>query len=279
MSLILNKTNEKISLSHLAIGVYDAVFSVASSVRSNPITTVGLLGVNIGASLIGQAASIRTGGLIQLNNIVPQPMRDVFRKMGRGVGKVNRGVGGLIAGILRVNNNAFFKGVIAAPIVEEIVFRLPLLIASLKIDSLSSEFITSPILENVLDLTGGQALKVALAVILSIGFTYAHDSNPVPARAAGIFASGLTLSHLTLRPTGGLGNAMVAHAIHNLVPTLMGYDIGSGITPHSIEEDSQTEEKKIKTKDKAASSFLESLTLSQKTSPNKMQKSHSRSRK
>jgi len=127
--------------------------------------------------------------------------------------------------------------------VEEVVCRLPLLVASWQIDALSSEYITSPLLEGVIDLTGGQTLKIALAVILSIEFTYGHGSNLDPSRAAGAFASGLALSHLTLRPNGGLENAIVAHAINNLVSRLLGLEIGNGMTLNDTQEDSEPEEK------------------------------------
>lgn len=66
-------------------------------------------------------------------------------------------------------------------------------------------------------MTGGRAIKVALVAIISIGFTYAHNENPTAGRAFSLFSISMILSDLALQPTGGLANAMVAHAINNLV--------------------------------------------------------------
>lgn len=236
MSSLFNGVYERIASSSLATKLYNEVSSVASSVSSNPITTVGLLGVNFGASALGQITSIITGGYVQLNNFVPQPVRDRLRGLGNRVGAVNVKVASQISRALRINQK-FVQGVIVAPIFEELVFRLPLLLASWEIDDLNSEFFSLPLFEGVMDVTGAQITKVALATFLSIAFAYAHGNNLAPRRAAGLFAGGLVLSHLTLRQDGGLGNAMIAHMIHNLPLTLMGAEAGSGILPSHSEEE------------------------------------------
>ena len=229
-------------ISSLVATLYDGASSLASSVRSNPLTTVGLLGVNVGANLLGEAASAITHGVVQLNTFVPRPVRDLLRGVGECLGAVNQELGEALAAVLRVDAR-ILQGVVAAPIVEELAFRLPLLLASWRIDTFTSEFFTSPLVEGVIGLTGGQASVIALAILLSVAFTYAHDNNPTAGRAASLFAGGLALSHLTLRPTGGLGNAMIAHGIHNLVPTLMGAEIGTGILPRQ-EADKPKSDKK-----------------------------------
>ena len=205
--------------------ISDGISSVLSSVTSNPITTIiGPLISNIEVGKVGQAAASLTGGVVQLNNIVPQPVRSALRvNLGRPIGRLNGLASGMIAGALRVNDNEIIRSVIAAPVVEELIYRLPLLMASKSIDLLTSEFITSPLLEGVIDMTGGTAVKVGLAAITSIAFTYLHGKNPSPGRALGLFTGSMTLSHLTLRPTGGLANSMVAHAIHNLLITAKNY--------------------------------------------------------
>ncbi len=113
---------------------------------------------------------------------------------------------------------------IVAPIVEEFVMRLPLLMCSWAIDSLAPEFLFSvqaltptffhPILpESVL---AAEVAKLALAVLSSIGFVYIHEDTPDPGLAADLFVGGLALSHLAIRPEGGLGVAIIAHMLHNI---------------------------------------------------------------
>lgn len=183
--------------------------------------TVGLPFVTLFGALSGMAASALTRERVQLNNIVPESIRSALDKRGRKIGGAIGSIS-LVAGrTLGVNSNVISQ-LLVSPIVEELVFRLPLLIASQGIDLLSSDFIHSPLLESASDLTGGQALKVALAVILSIGFTYSHSKDPTAGRAAAVFTTGLGLSHLALQNPGGLGNAMIAHSIENLIPVLTG---------------------------------------------------------
>lgn len=223
MSGILSQTYDVITSSSLATSLYDGASSFASGVEVDLITAAGFFGLNICATLFGATVSALTGGRVHLNHFVPQSIRDFLQDTGGIISDLNQGVRRLITKVLKVNNSAFLSVAIVAPIIEEAIFRFPLLLASLAIDAVSSEFTTFPLLKGAIEL-GGEALKVALAMVLSIGFTYAHESNPEPGRVASLFVSGLALSYLTLQPTGGLRKAMAVHAIHNLVPNLLELD-------------------------------------------------------
>jgi len=86
MSTILGKYTIR-NTGDFFIKGYDLVSSVASSVRDNPITTFGLLGINLGASYVGGTISRLTGRRIELNNAIPRSVRNFFHKIGRGIGK------------------------------------------------------------------------------------------------------------------------------------------------------------------------------------------------
>ena len=136
------------------------------------------------------------------------------------------------------------RHIVIAPIVEELVFRFPLLLASWAIEHFTSEFFCSPILQGLVGITGAQATMVVLSTLSSITFTYAHDNDPPTDRATALFVGGLTLSRLTLRPDGGLGNAMVAHMIHNFTAYFLGLEIGKGILSKDPEKEIEPAEKK-----------------------------------
>jgi len=205
-----------------AKALYDGVTSIPSSIRSNPKMTVGLPVITLAGAISGMAASALTGGRAQLNNIVPEALRSALesggQKIGWTIGSISH-IAGRITGIDR----RVISQLVVTPIVEELVFRLPLVIASQGIDLLSSDFIHSPLFESVSDLTGGQAIKVALAVISAIGFTYAHHKDPSAGRSAAVFSSALGLTHIAHQGPGGVGNAMIAHSIENIIPVLTGY--------------------------------------------------------
>ncbi len=131
--------------------------------------------------------------------------------------------------------------VFTGPIFEELVFRLPLLLASWKIGDMTSEFFCSPILEGIIDVTGAQATMVTLAILSSVAFTYGHDNKPSPDRAAGILGVGLTLSYLTLSKDGGLETAIAAHIIHNFASHCCGMQkIEKGIPSKDPEKEDQS---------------------------------------
>jgi len=205
-----------------AKALYDGVTAIPSSIRSNPKMTVGLPVITLAGAISGMAASALTGGRAQLNNIVPESIRNALDSGGRKIGWTIGSISHTAARITGIDRRVISQ-LVVTPIVEELVFRLPLVIASQGIDLLSSDFIHSPLLESVSDVTGGQALKVALAVISAIGFTYAHHKDPSAGRAAAVFATALGLTHIASQNPGGIGNAMIAHSIENIIPTLTGY--------------------------------------------------------
>ncbi len=238
MNSLSNCAYRMIDSSSLEEALHNRISSLVAYISSNPITTVitiGLLGINLGGAALGKATSRVTKEYVVLNNFVPQFIRNVLRNFGRAVA---RGMG-QISNVFGVNQ-MLIRPIVIVPVIEELVFRFPLLLASWKINDLTSEFFCLPILEGITDITGAQATMVVLSILSSIAFTYGHDNNPLPDRATGLFAGGLALSHLTLRPSGGLGNAIVAHMIHNLTAYFCGIlEIGNGIL--SMRPDSQIE--------------------------------------
>ena len=201
--------------SFLGTIVYNGASSVVSCISSNPITTVGLLGIGWTAGVFGQVISISTKKYVQLNNFVPMSFRNGLRRCGENLADYNECITDLVLKVLPIRKD-FFQKIITSPVLEEFEFRLPFLLACWKIDSLHSEFLSSPLFEGVVDTTSTQVIKVALAVLSSIAFTYAHDDNPGVIRASEFFAGGLALAYLTLHSDGGLLCAIIAHMIHNL---------------------------------------------------------------
>lgn len=207
--------------------LYEGVKSAASYIMESAapiarseglINLVSILAIDeiytIGA-YIGRKSAASTNGALQLNSFVPLSVRHSLRKGGRRyIGGMIRRVSAAVSKITGLNLGAC-KAYIGAPVTEELMFRLPVLIAAWAIDHYSDEALQAPISE-VINLTGADLLKGLAAVISSVGFTYVHEHTPTPERAAGVFTSGLALSAMTLRSElQGLGIAIISHAIHN----------------------------------------------------------------
>jgi membrane protease YdiL (CAAX protease family) len=199
MSAFLNQTEAISELSCLNSTAYE---TVSSSNRSITISTMALIMIRSVVSCIGERAEL-TGYRTQLSRFIPLPIRQ----------NIENAYAALIRPILEPVNqridNVPMQDVVAstliAPIVEEVMFRLPLLIASVVI---------SAILEK------GTVLIILLSVILSIMFTYAHGASLSLGREASLLAAGLFLSYLVLEQEGGLGHAILTHAFHNLFASL-----------------------------------------------------------
>ncbi|MCB1107902.1 MAG: CPBP family intramembrane metalloprotease [Chlamydiia bacterium] len=170
----------------------------------------------VGAS--ASTASALTNGRLQLDNFISKDFRAFCNDFAyTAVGSINDLVSGSIAKVLGIKNNMFLKSVIGAPIAEEIVYRLSLLMIAKGLDSLMPIFMKAPFL---LGATGGDLLKTATAVFFSISFTYAHGESLNPGRAATLFYGGMVLSYRTLI-TGGLTSPIITHALHNLPNGIM----------------------------------------------------------
>ena len=214
MSSIINRAYEGISSSYLATKLYEH-----GSQITNTVTTLGLSGINLGAVAVGDSVAALTGGYVQLNNLFPLSLRNQIYNATEGIGNLTDASAAFISANTGIDEN-FVGDVITAPIVEELAFRLPLLVTSSGVDYIASEFFSSSVLEDATGVSGAQVTKVALAALVSIAFTYFHNSNPPPGRASGIFASSMALSYQTLNNqswyVAGLGNSIVSHMIHNL---------------------------------------------------------------
>ncbi len=211
MSAILSYASNTSILSYLG--------SVGSSIQSNPIPTFANFFIYMIAEHCAGALSALTGGYFQLNRLISQPTRKALRMMGSLVGNISSSLQrGISRGLGISSTKAIpIRIIVVTPVVEELIYRLPLIMTSLKIDAMPFEFISTPILKGVVNLTGGQVLKIALSIIISIGFTYGHHENPSPEQAAGLFVASLVHSYLALQHLGGLGNAIITHAFHNLL--------------------------------------------------------------
>jgi hypothetical protein len=211
---------------------------------------------------VGFTASWVTREYVQLNNFVPESMRKLFRAFGLAIGRINDGVDIRISEKLRPRkefetyreHNEGFKNVknfigtvITGPIFEELVFRVPLVLASWTIDKIAQEFFHLPVLKGVFDgITGELATKGFLATVSSVIFTYVHDDKPAPHRAAGVFGVGLTLSYLAMSSDKGLIYAIVAHMLHNFISLSCGMQkISTGILsndPEKVEKISESDQ-------------------------------------
>ena len=250
MSNLLNEAYEGITSNYLATKIYDGYLEVeeitssvtesinsaiVESITSNTITTCFPTVISSGAGLIGHTTAVFTRGYVQLNTLVSQPIRNQFRRLGIKVAAVNDKIATLILKISGINQE-LASGLIAAPIVEELVFRLPLLMVSGEDD----------VSVGVTDSTETQITKIALSVFSSIAFTYAHNANPDPGRAAGLFAGSMTMCYQALSHQskfGGLINSVLTHMIHNSTLELLGIKSGKGISSHQPSEKEQKETK------------------------------------
>lgn len=243
MSWLINSVYNAVTSNYLVDALHNKISSLVSNVSAKPtimvtpVATVGLLGINLASMAIGEATSQVTRGYVQLNNFVPKSIRDFLRKVGVKIVHYNDKVDNQISTLLGVDKD-LLGVVITGPIFEELLFRLPLLLASWQISDFTSEFFCSSILEGIIDITGAQATMAVLAILSSVAFIYVHDNKPSPDRAAGVFGVGLTLSYLALSKDGGLGNAIVAHMIHNFTGHCCGNQkIAKRIPPKDPEQE------------------------------------------
>jgi membrane protease YdiL (CAAX protease family) len=250
MSGLFNSIYNAVVSNLLVDALYNKTSSLVSNVIANPtaivtpVATVGLLRINLAAMALGEATSLVTRGYVQLNNFVPQSMRNFLRWIGDKIARVNDEADNRISEFLRVGKEwkKWIGFVITGPIIEELLFRLPLLLASWKIRDMTSEFFCSPIFsKRIISVTGAQATMAALAIPCSVAFTYVHDDEPTPERAAGVLGVGLTLSYITMSEDGGLTNAIAAHMIHNFASLRCGMQkIEKGILPKNPEKEYQS---------------------------------------
>lgn len=231
MSLILNTLHEALNPSTWITRLYDTVSSVGSHAQSHPVITVGitsLVVINMTAFVAGRSIARWSRNTLTLNNLTPISVRQLARAFGHIVGLCTTTLERLIPSSIYRD---FFSTVVIAPAVEEMIFRLPILLVASNIDSSSATFIHMPLASGIIDITGGHLLKALAASVSSIGFTYAHQDNPSPGRAAGTYVTGLALSTIVLHPEGGLEYAIVAHSLHNLIARTLGLQIDVGIFP------------------------------------------------
>ena len=199
---IVNNIYKNVGL--IANSLYDGVSSfyekTSTIVKServiNTASILCLSEVNSLASYTGRKIAEYTNGYIQLNNFVPQSVRNGLRSLGKKIIVPCIKKLGLITSNILGLANSLARNIIGAPIVEELMFRLPLFLLACGIDAN-----TGGILEDLLlySINGADVLKGLAAVIFSVAFTYSHSNNPTPARATGLFIGGLALSAITLR--------------------------------------------------------------------------------
>ncbi len=178
------------------------------SISNNKISSLGLLIINSLGEFLGAAISARTRGVVQLDRMVPESFREFSRSIGERVANVSAGLARRISSVTPFSQSAVSK-VFTAPIVEELAYRLPLAEAGHYLDHLVEK--------QAICQTTALVTKVALTIIISLAFTYAHGKNLAPGRSAGVFAIStvLCMQALNGQGTGGVSNAILSHIVHN----------------------------------------------------------------
>ena len=123
-------------LSNTASALYNGIISIPSSIASNPKMTFSPLIAGAIGALSGAAASALTGGRVQLNKLIPETIRDNISMIGHKIGFLIANISVLAANTLKIHPKTLSQ-LVVTPVIEELIFRLPLLIACSGIDSLS----------------------------------------------------------------------------------------------------------------------------------------------
>ncbi|MBF5060184.1 CPBP family intramembrane glutamic endopeptidase [Candidatus Neptunochlamydia vexilliferae] len=175
-------------------------------------------GVEIGG-VLNREVSFQTDGKFEIDTFVPEKARVCIRK----VGIVTTNLA------LEFLGRMFFKDVakrrlaiecIFAPIVEELVFRFPVLILDQGLNAIDSKYsrvLAKPLFSK---LSRADTIRIAAVIASAIFFTYAHGSCLQPERCGRLFMGGLILNAIALhserlKSRSGLAAAIFAHAFLN----------------------------------------------------------------
>ena len=212
-----------------------SLYQGASSLLGNtPVRTAGtVIACAIGqryiysiGEWIGEKASALTGGRVTLSHLVPEAIKSPCREVGdfllmKVIAPASDYVPSLEVVTKKIPNSMYFPvflTVVACPMVEELVYRLPLSLAFSQIDNMDC---LAPALLSVGDLTlsRGALVKSVATVFSSVAFTYGHErSSGVwphnPGRAAALLSSGI--GYALIATQVDLPTAFLVHAIYNM---------------------------------------------------------------
>lgn len=211
--------------------VYEGVSAVATSslVKAGGKVigcAIGQQAVNSMGVWLGQKGSSLTGGRLTVSNLVPETVKAPFRNLGDFLlMKVTAPLSDKIhipqwitRHIPYNDYNPASHSVIACPMVEELVFRLPLVVIFSQIDN--TEMLNSALFTvGDMGCTAGDVAKLATVLFSAVGFTYSHERssgvNPHnPGRAMGLLASGI--GYAVIATQLDFQTALMAHAVYNL---------------------------------------------------------------
>lgn len=218
---ILISSRESVNSNNVAIPTnhwYSRIVSIINHNLCGIITVTFPIVAQVTATL-GQVTSIITRNHVQLNNVFSGRfswIRGYIRnEYGMRISHYINEVTGWV-----VNNpdqNPFIRNVIVAPILEEILFRFPLLILNLAAIFFGENnyWLVS------MDIMGAQInlLQSLWVVVSSIIFVYAHYETPNPYQATLFLFSALVFSFLVLRQDGGCLYAVMTHMLYNFLLT------------------------------------------------------------
>lgn len=141
---------------------------------------------NLTSCFISNRGGVRSCRLV----LAPKSFRDRCRACGLQAAYINTQITVLVSLVVYrtlflPTPEDFVNEVLIGPAFEEIKYRGPLLLTSSTID-------------DHLGVMSARVTKVALALICSIAFAYAHDAEPSTRQLVRLVASGLMLSYLSL---------------------------------------------------------------------------------
>jgi len=194
----------------------------SSIVSDNKIETVlvgGLIFIKAAAYLGGNCVKYLSGDRVQLSKIIPPNLQLYLHGFSWKVPLVTTGITSLIQDSFKIKNEEPIAKVIVSPVVEEIAYRLPLIVASRGSNLVSSLFANSSFQTGAI--YSGNILMIALSALSSIAFTYMHKPDFKEGEAESFFVSGMGLSYLALKSRWGIEASILSHSIHNFTVQLI----------------------------------------------------------
>jgi hypothetical protein len=171
--------------------------------KSNLPIIFGLRPISKATYSTGKFISAKTNGFVQLDTFIPNYMRKQSRYFGGYViAPCNDFVGNFLKlHVLKNTDEQMLSTVFSAPLVEESVYRLPLILLYTKINKRSMEVLKQPtngsknldrmtnkkFVRILTQVNGGGAIKAIAILFSSTVFTYGHGENLNPGRSLSLF--------------------------------------------------------------------------------------------
>ena len=173
------------ALSSIGSSLYQGASSLLGSTAGTVVAcAIGQRYIYSAGEWIGEKASALTGGRLTLSHLVPEAIKSPCREVGdfllmKVIAPASDYVPSLEVVTSKIPNSMYFPvflTVVACPMVEELVYRLPLSLAFSQIDNMDC---LAPALLSVGDLTlsRGALVKSVATVFSSVAFTYGHERS------------------------------------------------------------------------------------------------------